>query len=64
MQHFGFLYAYENGMSKDSMLGNKALDSQIKNAIANGWRPSSESVDSYISSAMDRLNNLINQTRA
>ena len=51
-------------MSKDSMLGNKALDSQIKNAIANGWRPSSESVDSYISSAMDRLNNLINQTRA
>lgn len=61
---FGFLYAYENGMSKDSMLGNKALDSQIKNAIANGWRPSSESVDSYISSAMDRLNNLINQTRA
>uniref|UniRef100_UPI0023F13C01 Cj0814 family flagellar-dependent secreted protein n=1 Tax=Campylobacter cuniculorum TaxID=374106 RepID=UPI0023F13C01 len=61
---FGFLYAYENGMSKDSMLGNKALDSQIKNAIANGWRPSSDSINSYTNELMDRLNNLINQTRA
>ncbi|HEB9343420.1 TPA: hypothetical protein RZK37_001729 [Campylobacter coli] len=59
----GELYMYEKGMSPKQALGNWALDAEIKQALANGWKASSESIDSYIGSIMDRLNNLIGQTR-
>ncbi len=55
---------YENNISKESAMGNWALDAEIKQAIANGWKASSESINSYVGSIMDRLNNLIGQTRA
>ncbi|HEG6804024.1 TPA: hypothetical protein SE815_001538 [Campylobacter jejuni] len=59
----GELYMYEKGMSPKQALGNWALDAEIKQALANGWKASSESIDSYVNSIMDRLNNLIGQTR-
>ncbi|EQC2517427.1 Cj0814 family flagellar-dependent secreted protein, partial [Campylobacter jejuni] len=60
----GQLYMYENNISKESAMGNWALDAEIKQALANGWKASSESINSYVGSIMDRLNNLIGQTRA
>ncbi|ECQ8718314.1 hypothetical protein F0F78_09570, partial [Campylobacter coli] len=59
----GELYMYEKGMSPKQALGNWALDVEIKQALANGWKASSESINSYVGSIMDRLNNLIGQTR-
>ncbi|ECQ1568015.1 hypothetical protein FYZ17_08430, partial [Campylobacter jejuni] len=59
----GQLYMYENNISKESAMGNWALDVEIKQALANGWKASSESINSYVGSIMDRLNNLIGQTR-
>ncbi|ENT7292390.1 Cj0814 family flagellar-dependent secreted protein [Campylobacter coli] len=59
----GDLYMYENNIPKESAIGNWALDAEIKQAIANGWKASNQSIDSYVNSIMDRLNNLIGQTR-
>ncbi|XAK32190.1 hypothetical protein AAID92_05265 [Campylobacter coli] len=59
----GDLYMYENNIPKESAMGNWALDAEIKQALANGWKASSQSIDSYVNSIMDRLNNLIGQTR-
>lgn len=59
----GELYMYEKGMSPKQALGNWALDAEIKQALANGWKASSESINSYVNSIMDRLNNLMGQTR-
>ncbi|EAL8821340.1 hypothetical protein DZ733_09910 [Campylobacter coli] len=59
----GELYMYEKGISPKQALGNWALDAEIKQALANGWKASSESINSYVDSIMDRLNNLIGQTR-
>ncbi|EAI2873677.1 hypothetical protein MMU55_000922 [Campylobacter jejuni] len=59
----GELYMYEKGMSPKQALGNWALDAEIKQVLANGWKASSESINSYVGSIMDRLNNLIGQTR-
>ena len=59
----GELYMYEKGMSPKQALGNWALDAEIKQALANDWKASSESINSYVGSIMDRLNNLIGQTR-
>ncbi|HEC1859169.1 TPA: hypothetical protein R1786_001390 [Campylobacter coli] len=59
----GQLYMYENNIPKESAIGNWALDAEIKQALANGWKASSESINSYVGSIMDRLNNLIGQTR-
>ncbi|ECZ7451989.1 hypothetical protein F8Z20_02120 [Campylobacter coli] len=59
----GQLYMYENNIPKESAMGNWALDAEIKQALANGWKASSESINSYVGSIMDRLNNLIGQTR-
>ncbi|QYH00714.1 hypothetical protein A9468_003340 [Campylobacter coli] len=59
----GDLYMYENNIPKESAIGNWALDAEIKQALANGWKASSESINSYVGSIMDRLNNLIGQTR-
>ncbi|HEF9243959.1 TPA: hypothetical protein SBW10_001343 [Campylobacter coli] len=59
----GELYMYEKGMSPKQALGNWALDVEIKQALANGWKASNESINSFADSIMDRLNNLIGQTR-
>ncbi|HGG0653180.1 TPA: Cj0814 family flagellar-dependent secreted protein, partial [Campylobacter coli] len=34
----GQLYMYENNIPKESAMGNWALDAEIKQAIANGWK--------------------------
>ncbi|EBF6033220.1 hypothetical protein FI588_06735, partial [Campylobacter coli] len=34
----GDLYMYENNIPKESAMGNWALDAEIKQAIANGWK--------------------------
>ncbi|EOI5369798.1 TPA: hypothetical protein SHI92_001582, partial [Campylobacter jejuni] len=60
----GELYMYEKGMSPKQALGNWALDAEIKQAIANGWKAKPSTINSYADSIMDRLNNLIGQTRA
>ncbi|EAK3363737.1 hypothetical protein CED73_07205 [Campylobacter jejuni] len=59
----GELYMYEKGMSPKQALGNWALDVEIKQALANGWKAKPSTIDSYADSIMDRLNNLIGQTR-
>ncbi|EAK4919213.1 hypothetical protein CV576_08850, partial [Campylobacter coli] len=59
----GELYMYEKGISPKQALGNWALDAEIKQALANGWKASSESINSYVDSIMDRLNNLMGQTK-
>ncbi|EKC9554032.1 hypothetical protein OQK14_000716 [Campylobacter upsaliensis] len=59
----GELYMYENGIPKESAMNNWTLDTEIKQALANGWKASSESINSFVNSIMDRLNNLIGQTR-
>lgn len=64
----GDIYAYENGVKLQDNLnlgyGGAWFDRQFNQAKANGWKASSESINSYVTSVMDRLNNLINQTRA
>ncbi|EAK9897718.1 hypothetical protein AAH51_04375 [Campylobacter upsaliensis] len=59
----GELYMYENGIPKESAMNNWTLDTEIKQALANGWKVSSESINSFVNSIMDRLNNLMGQTR-
>ncbi|EAK6932855.1 hypothetical protein FA675_00275 [Campylobacter coli] len=59
----GDLYMYENNIPKESAMGNWALDAEIKQAIANGWKAKLSTINSYADSIMDRLNNLIGQTR-
>ncbi|HED0688094.1 TPA: hypothetical protein R4L37_000060 [Campylobacter jejuni] len=59
----GDLYMYENNISKESAMGNWALDAEIKQAIANGWKAKPSTINSYADSIMDRLNNLLGQTR-
>ncbi|EAJ3529983.1 hypothetical protein DCB11_00410 [Campylobacter coli] len=58
----GDLYMYENNIPKESAIGNWALDAEIKQAIANGWKAKPSTINSYADSIMDRLNNLIGQT--
>ncbi len=59
----GDLYMYENNIPKESAMGNWALDAEIKQALANGWKAKPSTIDSYADSIMDRLNNLLGQTR-
>ncbi len=59
----GDLYMYENNIPKESAMGNWALDVEIKQALANGWKAKPSTINSYADSIMDRLNNLIGQTR-
>ncbi|EAH7549086.1 hypothetical protein EOE03_03715 [Campylobacter jejuni] len=59
----GQLYMYENNIPKESAMGNWTLDAEIKQALANGWKAKPSTIDSYADSIMDRLNNLIGQTR-
>ncbi|ELP2566670.1 hypothetical protein R1U46_001525, partial [Campylobacter coli] len=55
----GQLYMYENNIPKESAMGNWALDAEIKQALANGWKAKPSTINSYADSIMDRLNNLI-----
>ena len=59
------IYAMETGAKWQNIyVGNGAwFDNQFNQAKANGWKASSESIDSYVESIMDRLNNLMGQTR-
>nr|EAI5797016.1 hypothetical protein [Campylobacter coli] len=43
--------------------GGAWFDNQFNQAKANGWKASNQSIDSYVNSIMDRLNNLLGQTR-
>ncbi|HHO1007697.1 TPA: hypothetical protein ACRUMF_001117, partial [Campylobacter jejuni] len=54
----GQLYMYENNISKESAMGNWALDAEIKQAIANGWKAKPSTINSYADSIMDRLDKL------
>ncbi|EAI5893413.1 hypothetical protein B7A62_08545, partial [Campylobacter coli] len=51
----GDLYMYENNIPKESAIGNWALDAEIKQAIANGWKAKPSTINSYADSIMDRL---------
>ncbi|EOX9269515.1 Cj0814 family flagellar-dependent secreted protein [Campylobacter upsaliensis] len=60
------IYAMETGAKWQNIyVGNGGVwfDNQFNQAKANGWKASSESINSYVESIMDRLNNLIGQTR-
>ncbi|EOX5591616.1 Cj0814 family flagellar-dependent secreted protein [Campylobacter upsaliensis] len=60
------IYAMETGAKWQNIYvgnGGAWFDNQFNQAKANGWKASSESIDSYVNSIMDRLNNLMGQTR-
>ncbi|HID0741308.1 TPA: Cj0814 family flagellar-dependent secreted protein [Campylobacter jejuni] len=60
------IYAMEKGVAWQNAIigyGGALFDNQFNQAKANGWKASSESINSYVNSIMDRLNNLIGQTR-
>ncbi|EKM1540579.1 hypothetical protein AAIL08_000765 [Campylobacter upsaliensis] len=60
------IYAMETGAKWQNIYvgnGGAWFDNQFNQAKANGWKASSQSIDSYVNSIMDRLNNLIGQTR-
>ncbi|EOJ7852807.1 Cj0814 family flagellar-dependent secreted protein, partial [Campylobacter coli] len=43
----GDLYMYENNIPKESAMGNWALDAEIKQALANGWKAKPSTINSY-----------------
>ena len=60
------IYAMETGAKWQNIYvgnGGAWFDNQFNQAKANGWKASSESINSYVNSIMDRLNNLMRQTR-
>ncbi|ELM1464966.1 Cj0814 family flagellar-dependent secreted protein [Campylobacter coli] len=60
------IYAIEKGVAWQNTsigYGGAWFDNQFNQAKANGWKASSESINSYVGSIMDRLNNLLGQTR-
>ncbi|EDP3132098.1 hypothetical protein GKA02_03135 [Campylobacter jejuni] len=60
------IYAMEKGVAWQNTsigYGGAWFDNQFNQAKANGWKASSESINSFVNSIMDRLNNLIGQTR-
>ncbi|EGS1448583.1 hypothetical protein I6Q28_000730 [Campylobacter upsaliensis] len=60
------IYAMETGAKWQNIYvgnGGAWFDNQFNQAKANGWKASGESINSYVNSIMDRLNNLIGQTR-
>ncbi|HED4375950.1 TPA: hypothetical protein R4N76_000039 [Campylobacter jejuni] len=60
------IYAMEKGVKWQNVYVGSGIsfDREFHQAKANGWKASSESINSYVGSIMDRLNNLIGQTRA
>ncbi|EDP6887252.1 hypothetical protein GN628_07675 [Campylobacter upsaliensis] len=60
------IYAMETGAKWQNIYvgnGGAWFDNQFNQAKANGWKASSQSINSYVESIMDRLNNLMGQTR-
>ncbi|ENU2808236.1 Cj0814 family flagellar-dependent secreted protein [Campylobacter coli] len=60
------IYAMEKGVAWQNAIigyGGAWFDNQFNQAKANGWKASNQSIDSYVNSIMDRLNNLLGQTR-
>ncbi|EHY5254345.1 hypothetical protein K4I46_000689 [Campylobacter upsaliensis] len=60
------IYAMETGAKWQNIYvgnGGAWFDNQFNQAKANGWKVSSESINSFVNSIMDRLNNLMGQTR-
>ncbi|ELJ9036575.1 hypothetical protein RT891_000433 [Campylobacter upsaliensis] len=59
------IYAMETGAKWQNIyVGNGiSFDREFHQAKANGWKASGESINSFVNSIMDRLNNLIGQTR-
>ncbi|HED7933731.1 TPA: hypothetical protein R6B54_001766 [Campylobacter coli] len=59
------IYAMEKGVEWQNVYVGSGIsfDREFHQAKANGWKASSESINSYVGSIMDRLNNLIGQTR-
>ncbi|EIO3547028.1 hypothetical protein U3C16_000045 [Campylobacter coli] len=60
------IYAIEKGVAWQNTsigYGGAWFDNQFNQAKANGWKASSESINSFVNNIMDRLNNLIGQTR-
>ncbi|ECQ7986154.1 Cj0814 family flagellar-dependent secreted protein [Campylobacter coli] len=59
------IYAMEKGVAWQNTsigYGGAWFDNQFNQAKANGWKASSESINSFADSIADRLNNLIGQT--
>ncbi|EDF9548747.1 hypothetical protein GCB52_08725, partial [Campylobacter jejuni] len=55
------IYAMEKGVAWQNTsigYGGAWFDNQFNQAKANGWKASNQSIDSYVNSIMDRLNNL------
>ncbi|ECL0388979.1 hypothetical protein FKI68_03975 [Campylobacter coli] len=60
------IYAMDKGVAWQNAsigYGGAWFDNQFNQAKANGWKASSESINSFADSIADRLNNLIGQTR-
>ncbi|EAJ7526585.1 hypothetical protein A6E60_05535 [Campylobacter coli] len=60
------IYAMEKGVAWQNAIigyGGAWFDNQFNQAKANGWKASSESINSFADSIADRLNNLLEQTR-
>ncbi|MFH5305646.1 Cj0814 family flagellar-dependent secreted protein [Campylobacter jejuni] len=59
------IYAMEKGVEWQNVYVGSGIsfDREFHQAKANGWKASSESINSFADSIMDRLNNLIGQTR-
>ncbi|EAI5364915.1 hypothetical protein BBZ02_07835 [Campylobacter jejuni] len=60
------IYAMDKGVAWQNTsigYGGAWFDREFNQVKANGWKASSQSIDSYVNSIMDRLNNLIGQTR-
>ncbi|HEC1890255.1 TPA: hypothetical protein R1801_001622 [Campylobacter jejuni] len=56
------IYAMDKGVAWQNTsigYGGAWFDNQFNQAKANVWKASSQSIDSYVGSIMDRLNNLI-----
>ncbi|EAI4351563.1 hypothetical protein A9386_03575 [Campylobacter jejuni] len=59
------IYAMEKGVAWQNVYVGSGIsfDREFHQAKANGWKASNESINSFADSIMDRLNNLIGQTR-
>ncbi|EAJ1579785.1 hypothetical protein BS989_00445 [Campylobacter coli] len=60
------IYAMEKGVAWQNTsigYGGAWFERELNQTKANGWKASNQSIDSYVNSIMDRLNNLLGQTR-
>ncbi|MBZ7928751.1 hypothetical protein H2265_05115 [Campylobacter sp. RM10542] len=59
------IYAMEKGVAWQNVYVGSGIsfDREFHQAKANGWKASSQSINSFVNNIMDRLNNLLGQTR-